>query len=380
MAGDSGYSTLEVNPHQIPNEASGIEAYEGTRAKFWDAEGRYLQPNTNPYHKPSGESYELSETPQPHEPYDAAATNPKRSGIICGVSKRWFIGGLLIAVLVVIGAIVGGVAGGLRGRGNTADDAVPAEGVDSILRVSRLAAANRTLGWRGEERTVLFQDGKGNLMTRYRILSSPEWKTVNLTVKFEQSTSPFTLPPGAPIAMGSCYDYNCGDTMAVFLGTDGILHGIREDDFDGGAEWVSMDDVAKAKLNASEGSQLAIAYSRVFNGEKDDNGPLYETVRLVAYQDIGGQILVANRSSDWATTDVSRKFPTVITNTSLAMITQLRGTLLDQLSLVGKVTGKVTASTAEFAMSEAIYPRPETDDDWIRSNSSPNTIYRNGEQ
>lgn len=183
MAGACAYSTLEVNPHQPPNEASGIESYHGNGLNPWDAEGRYLQPNTNPYHKPSGESYERSDTPQPYESHNAAATESKRNGTICGISKRWFIGGLLIAVLGVIGAIAGGVASGLRSRGNSANDAVPAEPtapVDSILRITRLAAANRTLGRREEERTVIFQGGSGALMARYRIFPSSEWKTVNL--------------------------------------------------------------------------------------------------------------------------------------------------------------------------------------------------------
>ncbi|KAK2769977.1 hypothetical protein CKAH01_14913 [Colletotrichum kahawae] len=262
MTTAQGYSTLEWNPHQPRDEPAGIELDHGQRASRWDDEGRYLQPDRNKHDIYQGERHELS---------DGQAPDPDTDNINCGkgrkffgFSKRIFVTALAIGLLLIIGAIVGGIAGGLHKRQNATDKAA----TRSILQATRLAAANRTI-LESIQHTVVFQDSNGALLARYRITpSSRQWKTVNLTLKFSSmiEEEKIELPAGAPLVATACADWACGDTMVVYLGTDNVLHSIRDNALHGSADWYPFTDVAKANnLYASNNSQLAMALSKSFH-------------------------------------------------------------------------------------------------------------------
>lgn len=281
----------------------------------------------------------------------------------CGLSRRIFITILVVCLLVVIGAIAGGVAGGLQKGGSPSKSA---QVVGSILDTTRLAAANRTING-SMQHTVLFQDGNGALMTRYRMTPSSEWKSVNLTLKFASSKEEerVELPPGAPLAALSCADWGCGDTMVVYLGTGRILHGIRDDSERGSVEWYPRTSVATANLSASLNSQLAASISRSFYDDEEGVQRL-GVHRLLAYQDSDGHVFVSNDSDKWVPKSVDDHLPNLTTGTSLAIISQLRGVELDRVSLVSKVTGRTDAATTEYAMLEATYPLAGTNYTWTR--------------
>lgn len=175
------------------------------------------------------------------------------------------------------------------------------------------------------------------------------------------------LPAGAPLVATACADWACGDTMVVYLGTDNVLHSIRDNALQGSADWYPFTDVAKANLYASNNSQLAMALSKSFH---DENGEQRLGVHhLLAYQDRDGYIQLSNGSSQWSTKDLSSYLPNRTTNTNLTIIPQLRNVELDRISPVAKAGGKTDATTTEYAMIEAIYPRDGTDNDWDRGMS-----------
>ncbi|CAI0648510.1 unnamed protein product [Colletotrichum noveboracense] len=361
MATTQGYSTLEWNPRQPHEAMSGIEVNSTPGVNRWDDEGRYLQPDTKNHHKPPGESYELSDGQPPSSDTDAVRKGRGRK--FCGLSRRIFITVLVVCVLVVIGATAGGVAGGLQ-KGESPSKS--AQVVGSMLDTTRLAAANRTING-SMQHTVLFQDGNGVLMTRYRMTTSSEWKSVNLTLKFASSKEEerVELPPGAPLAALSCADWGCGDTMVVYLGTDRIRHGIRDDSERGSVEWYPRTSVATANLSASLNSQLAASISKSFYDDEEGFQRL-GVHRLLAYQDSDGHVFVSNDSNKWVPTSVDDHLPNLTTGTSLAIISQLRGVELDRVSLVSKVTGRTDAASTEYAMLEATYPLAGTNDTWTR--------------
>ncbi|KAL3291382.1 hypothetical protein RB213_004777 [Colletotrichum asianum] len=194
-----------------------------------------------------------------------------------------------------------------------------------------------------------------------------DWKSVNLTLKFASSKEEerVELPPGAPLAALSCADWGCGDTMVVYLGTDGILHGIKDDSGRGSAKWYPRTSVATANLSASLDSQLAAAISKSFYDDEEGFQRL-GVHRLLAYQDSDGHVFVSNDSNKWVPKSVDEHLPNLRTGTSLDIISQLRGAELDRVSLVSKVTGRTEAASTEYAMLEATYPLAGTTDTWTR--------------
>lgn len=140
---------IEVHQQQLYSDASIPEVYHYNNPEVW---------------RPQGYGNELSSSPQSNQ----EDSNPKASDkkTFFGISRRVFTIGLIVG-LVIVGAIAGGVAGGLRNRRGTATNAT-----NSILKVSKLAAANRTMSGGLSHRTVVFQDGSGALLSRRRLVSS----------------------------------------------------------------------------------------------------------------------------------------------------------------------------------------------------------------
>ncbi|WYZ36506.1 hypothetical protein EsH8_II_000012 [Colletotrichum jinshuiense] len=374
MAGVPKYSTLEVdsrqsrndvpglevNPGQPYNGSPGLEVYHGHGTGLWDAEDRYLQPSTETHHKPTGTSSVLHDAQQLDR--DTPIPGAGRKKTICGVSRWIFITGLVVGLLVLVGAIAGGIAGGLLSRRSTT--AKVAEAARCILETSKLAAANRTIDER-VQRTVLFQDTSGALISRRRLTPSPIWETANVTHDFANTNTKVDLPHGAPLAATACADWGCGDTMALYLGTDGYLHAVNDDSsIRGSLSWYYSDMVHTAYLRASFGSQLAATITKsFFDTEKD--GTQLGVHRLLAYQGLDGYIYVVNDTDKYLTpSHLDNWLPSLTPNTSLAMISQPRALELDQLSLVAEAINTTDASKWEFAMVEAKYPTGN--DNWTR--------------
>ncbi|KAK1725841.1 uncharacterized protein BDZ83DRAFT_277601 [Colletotrichum acutatum] len=339
MADAQTYSTLEVDTRQTEN---GLELHH--------TESQYLQRTSDFHRKLDNHDHSQANSPQQDE-HDSTAKAGRRT-TICGLSRRVFIIILVVGLVMLIGAIAGGVAGGLLSRRDNTTKAT----TRCILSTSRLAAANRTID-ENFQKTVFFQDGSGALMARYVLASSTgstEWTTTNLTSYFKSTVGEIDLPNGAPMVAMSCADWSCGDTSLFYLGTDGIVHDVRDDSGKGGAAWYSdRGGIAKASLRADEGSQLAATLLQRFPTQNDQpvpNGTILVN-RLVAYKGQDKSLYVANESVSWAPSELDQ-IPNLTTNLSLAMITQFGGVILDEISLVAQAVGSNTATTSDFSMVE----------------------------
>lgn len=349
MAGAQTYSTLEVDPRR---PEAGLEVQRGQGANAWDTESRYLQRTSDIRQKQDQQSYDQ---PFPQQ-YDDSTTKPEQKGTICGLSRRVFIIVLLISLVILIGAIAGGVAGGVLSRRDTAKDSKR----HCILDESRLAAANRTVQGNAQ-RTVFFQDGSGALMARNLLAPSTSWTTTNLTLFFEFTEDAVTLPPGAPMAAVACNNYGCGDTRLFFLSTDQMIRDVSDDSAKGGVNWFTHGQVTDAKLRPMPGSQLATTLTeRPANEDDEGSKDAARVNRLIAYQGLNGKIFVSNDSARYTSPRQLDHMPAWTTNTSLAVITQFGGTMLDEVSLVAKAPGATDASTSKVSMMAARYDANQT--------------------
>lgn len=155
-----------------------------------------------------------------------------------------------------------------------------------------------------------------------------------------------------------CQDWGCGDTSVFYLGTDGLIHGLIDDHSLGYASWTYVPAVSNANLSAWVGSQLTTVISKRFRSD----GHLV-TDKLVAYHGDDKFIHVANGSSSFRDPrKLENDLPNLARDTCLAFITQLRGVVLDRLSLVAKSIGTTSTSHINSAMIEARYA--VEGDDW----------------
>ncbi|OHE97314.1 hypothetical protein CORC01_07369 [Colletotrichum orchidophilum] len=339
MAGAQAYSTLEVDPRR---PEAGLEVHHGHRTSAWNTESQYLQRTSDLHQKLDEHSYD-QHYPRQRDDHESTAKNGRKD-TICGLSRRVFIIVLVVSLLILIGAIAGGVAGGVLSRRNTTGNSSRC-----ILDTSRLAAANRTSGGL-EQRTVFFQDGSGALMARSLRAPSAEWATTNLTLKFQSTTEAISIPRGAPMAALACADYGCGETRLFYIGTDDFIHDVKEGEI---AQWNSGGQVVAARLSPLPGSQIAVTFTRRLPNEEERKESDAERLnRLIAYQGLNGKVYVANDTDRYVNPQELGSMPNWTKNTSLAMITQFGGVVLDEVSLVAKGTG---AADSEVSMIEARY-------------------------
>ncbi|KAI3530309.1 hypothetical protein CABS03_12766 [Colletotrichum abscissum] len=335
MVSAQTYSTLEVDPRR---PEAGLEVHHDQGVNAWDTESRYLQRTSDIYKKQDQQGYDQP-FPQQH---DDSTTKSGRKDTICGLSRRVFIIVLVASLVILIGAIAGGVAGGVLSRRSTAKSTS-----HCILSTSRLAAANRTSGGI-DQRTVFFQDATGALIARILREPSTEWATTNLTLKFQSTTNAISIPRGAPMAAVACAGYGCGETRLFYVATDGIIHDVKEGE---STQWNSDGSVVDARIGPLPGSQLAATFTQRLPDEterKDSNAERQN--RLIAYQGLNGKVYVANDTNAYANPQPLEFMPNWTTNTSLAIIAQFGGAVLDEVSLVAKGPGTVDS---EVSMIEA---------------------------
>ncbi|KAJ0306658.1 hypothetical protein COL516b_004451 [Colletotrichum fioriniae] len=150
------------------------------------------------------------------------------------------------------------------------------------------------------------------------------------------------------MAAVACAGYGCGETRLFYIGTDGIIHDVKEGE---STQWNSGGSVVGARLGPMPGSQLAATFTQRLpdeNERKESNAERQN--RLIAYQGLNGKVYVANDTNTYANPQPLEFMPNWTTNTSLAIIAQFGGAVLDEASLVAKGPGTVDS---EVSMIEA---------------------------
>ncbi|KAH8820205.1 hypothetical protein F5884DRAFT_744565 [Xylogone sp. PMI_703] len=266
---------------------------------------------------------------------------------------RKFIIITLVAAIIVIAAVIGGTVGGILGHRHASSSTSPTCSNINIACDSALTATNRTDANGYAHRTVCFQDANHAIIARSWDLQNRAWTTTNITDYFNNKSTPLPGPPmpGTPLASASMDgDSFSGAIHLWYLGWDRSILSIYLEPDTG--TWTIDNEFNDAKLIA--GSALAAAWQRPTDNSSSGSNDGYW---IVTYQSPLGDILAAN-SSHWATPIGAVVSSDVSPNSSLALVPQLNGGLLDGLALTFEYNS--TPSKMELTTMHATWDHSES--------------------
>ncbi|KAI1391496.1 uncharacterized protein F4822DRAFT_396925 [Hypoxylon trugodes] len=352
------HSTLEIQRAQARDQ---YDRYESNKEVITYPDSAYPQLAPFEFEDANGYFPEVvnddvreQQTPStPSVPHDQQPT-----GIIWGLPKRRFYLVLGVAILALLGAVAGGIAGGLVTKqqytSQESSNSTPTpkpnpyntstiQSMANILSTSRLTSTNRTDANGYLHRIIFFQDTHNALISQHWDSQNTTWSTSNLTHLMSGSTTPLNPLPGTPLASAASTYANASEVHLWFLVPDNYISATSLLHPDLAPEnWV-YDGLDGTLLETRAGSQIAAAWQRCAG---DCGGDW-----VLAYQDPGGDVNVAN-SSAWgrATSVVQRK--SVVGNSSLVLLPQLDGTGVSRVDLVSETVGE---GESEGAMQKMKY-------------------------
>ncbi|KAJ9157780.1 hypothetical protein NKR23_g232 [Pleurostoma richardsiae] len=261
-------------------------------------------------------------------------TDRARRRIFC-LSYRSFIIVVVITVVVVVGAIVGGVVGGISSRKKSTTSSTPtptSTPARNLLSNSKLAASNYTDAKGYVHRSVFFQDSTEALIARLWDSQNNTWKTLNITQQLPGSN----VLSGTPLASSSL-DLDTQRIHTWCLLADQSIHGYfwngQGGDPSEAATWAEEVSIGGSSQVAMTGSSLASAWQRPVTANSSSIGSW-----ILAFQKQSGEIAVANYTGSGT---IAVNAGAVASLTSLAMTSELTGSILSRLTLTYESNGNI---------------------------------------
>ncbi|KAI1104869.1 hypothetical protein F4804DRAFT_331851 [Jackrogersella minutella] len=352
------YSTLEVREAETyqPYDSDGIQKEAIPHPDSFHPQLVAFENDISGTHLPEVVNYEkeqpLGDPPVFHEQQPGSRT--------CGLPKRIFRIFLTVGLVVIIGAIAGGVAGGLASKQHYTSKKTDGSSTHpnvNVLNISRLASSNRTDANGNTHRIVFFQDPNNAIIARRWDSQNTTWVTANLTDIMKDTSSPFNLPPGAPMAAASCKYNNVIETHLFFPGPDNIVGSLQLMSPDAAPDGWEYGTIGDAALATFPGSQIAAAWQRCWRRGCVGNW-------VVAYQTPQGDINVAN-ATNWANPTTVIEERSVADRSSLALMPEIQGSGLQRVILISESLGSGEVGTMQkityvdsWNPSMNLYPSP----------------------